>query len=229
MRIGIIGASGNIGSRILAEAVARGHDLVAYTRSGAATKGTPWRDLDIFDQEALRTVASSVDVVVSSYHPGSTARDPRDAIQRAISDPSVYSRAAANLLRALESRPATRVIVVGGAASLEMAPGVTADGDEARMRGILRSLGVPEDYVVAVNGHHDALNLLRQSNRRWTYVSPPAEIQAGTRTGRFRVGGDQLLTDAQGRSHISYEDLAVAIVDEIEDPRHIQRRFTVAY
>src|SRR6185437_11596570 len=108
-----------------------------------ATKGTPWRDLDIFDQEALRTVASSVDVVVSSYHPGSTARDPRDAIQRAISDPSVYSRAAANLLRALESRPATRVIVVGGAASLEMAPGVTADGDEARMRGILRSLGVP--------------------------------------------------------------------------------------
>src|SRR6185437_12373807 len=57
MRIGIIGASGNIGSRILAEAVARGHDLVAYTRSGAATKGTPWRDLDIFDQEALRTVA----------------------------------------------------------------------------------------------------------------------------------------------------------------------------
>jgi len=229
MRIGIIGASGNIGSRILVEAVARGHDVTAFTRSSAATRGAPWRDLDIFDLEALRAVAKSVDVLVSSYHPGSTARDPRDAIQRAISDPTVYPRAAANLLAALESRTATRVIVVGGAASLEIAPGMTADADEARMRGILRGLGIPEEYVVAVKGHHDALNLLRQSNRRWTYVSPSAEIQAGTRTGRFRVGGDQLLVDAEGRSRISYEDFAVAIIDEIEEPRHIQRRFTVGY
>lgn len=229
MRIGLIGASGNIGSRILAEAASRGHDVIAFTRSGAAKKGAPWRDLDIFDLEALRTVAKSVDAIVSSYHPGSTARDPRDAIQRAISDPGVYPRAAANLLKALESRPATRVIVVGGAASLEMAPGVTADDDDGRMRGILRSLGVPEEYVVAVKGHHEALNLLRQSNRKWTYASPPADIHAGTRTGRFRVGSDQLLVDAEGRSHISYEDFAVAILDEVEEARHVQRRFTVGY
>ena len=85
------------------------------------------------------------------------------------------------------------------------------------------------EYVVAVKGHHEALNLYRQSNRRWTYVSPSAEIHPGTRTGRFRVGGDQLLADAEGRSHISYEDFAVAILDEIEEPRHIQRRFTVGY
>jgi putative NADH-flavin reductase len=229
VRIGIIGASGNVGSRVLAEAVARGHDVVAFTRSGAAKKGPPWRDLDIFDLEGLQAVAKSVDVIVSSYHPGSTARDPRDAIQRAISDPSVYPRAATNLLKALESRPSTRLIVVGGAASLEMAPGVTADGDDGRMRGILKSLGVPEDYVVAVKGHHEALDLFRQSNRKWTYASPSADIHAGTRTGRFRVGGDQLLVDAEGRSHISYEDFAAAIVDEIEEPRHIQRRFTVGY
>jgi uncharacterized protein len=229
MRIGIIGASGNIGSRILTEAVARGHDVVAFTRSGAAKKGAQWRDLDIFDLDALRIVAKSVDVIVSSYHPGSTARDPRDAIQRAISDPSVYARAAANLLKALDSRPATRVLVVGGAASLEMAPGMTADDDDGRMRGILRSLGVPEEYVVAVKGHREALNLLRQSNRKWTYASPSADIHAGSRTGRFRVGGDQLLVDADGRSHISYEDFAVAILDETEEPRHIQRRFTAGY
>jgi putative NADH-flavin reductase len=229
MRIGIIGASGNIGSRVLAEAVARGHDVTAFTRSGAAAKGPRWRDLDVFDLDALRAVATSVDVIVSAYHPGSTARDPGDAIQRAISDPGVYPRAAANVLKALESRPATRAIVVGGAASLEMAPGVTVDDDEARMRGILRSLGVPDDYVVAVKGHREALELLRRSNRRWTYASPSAEIHAGTRTGRFRVGGDQLLTDAEGRSRISYEDFAVAILDEIEEPRHIQRRFTAGY
>ncbi len=229
MRIGIIGASGNIGSRIHAEAVARGHDVTAFTRSGAEKKGPPWRDLDIFDLEGLRAVVTSVDVIVSAYHPGSTARDPRDAIQRAISDPGVYPRAAANLLRALESRLATRLIVVGGAASLEIAPGVTADGDDARMRGILRSLDVPEDYVVAVRGHHEALNLFRQSNRKWTYVSPAADVHAGARTARYRQGGDQLLVDAEGRSRISYEDFAVAIVDEIEEPRHIQRRFTVGY
>jgi putative NADH-flavin reductase len=202
---------------------------VPLTRSGAAKKGAPWRDLDIFDLEALRTLAKSVDVIVSSYHPGSTVRDPHDAIQRAISDPTVYPRAAANLVKALESRTATRAIVVGGAASLEMAPGTTADDDDARMRGILKGLGVPEEYVVAVKGHHEELNLLRQSNRRWTYVSPSADIHAGTRTGRFRIGGDQLLVDAEGRSRISYEDFAVAILDEIEEPRHIQRRFTVGY
>ena len=229
MRIGIIGASGNIGSRVHAEAAARGHDVVAFTRSGAQKKGPRWRDLDIFDLEGLRAVVTSVDVIVSAYHPGSTARDPRDAIQRAISDPGVYARAAANLLKALESRLATRLIVVGGAASLEIAPGVTADGDDTRMRGILRSLGVPEDYVVAVRGHHEALDLFRQSNRKWTYASPAADIHAGARTGRYRQGGDQLLVDAEGRSRISYEDFAVAILDEIEEPRNVQRRFTVAY
>jgi putative NADH-flavin reductase len=229
VRIGIIGASGNIGSRILAEAVARGHESAAFTRSGAAARGAPWRDLDIFDLDALRDVAVSVDVIVSSFQPGNATRDIGDALRRSIDDPTLYPRAAANLLKALESRPATRVIVVGGAASLEIAPGQTTDDDDTRMREVLRALGVPEAYVVAVRGHHEALDLVRRSNRRWTYVSPSAEIHAGTRTGRFRVGGDQLLVDAGGRSHISYEDFAIAILDEIEEPRHIQRRFTVGY
>jgi putative NADH-flavin reductase len=133
------------------------------------------------------------------------------------------------LLKALESRLATRLIVVGGAANLEIAPGKTTDEDEARLREVLKSLGVPEDYVVAARGHRDALHALRISNRRWTYATPPAEIRPGERTGRFRVGGDQLLFDASGRSWISYEDFAVAILDEIEWPQHIQRRFTVGY
>ncbi|HEX2714698.1 MAG TPA: NAD(P)H-binding protein [Candidatus Acidoferrales bacterium] len=229
MRIGIIGASGNIGSRIFREAVDRGHEVVAFTRSGAAKKGTPWRDLDLFDLEALRKAVTSLDVLISSYQPGNATRDIVDAIQKSIADPTLYPRAAANLLKALESRPATRLIVVGGAANLEVAPGQTTDDDDAKLRQVLKSIGVPEDYVVVVKGHREALNLLRVSNRRWTYVSPSAEIRAGERTGRFRIGSDQLLVGVDGRSQISYEDFALAILDEIEEPRHIQRRFTVGY
>jgi uncharacterized protein len=229
MKIAIIGASGNIGSRIHAEATTRRHDVTAFTRSGAAAKGAMWRDLDVFDLDALGAVVTSVDVVVSAYHPGNSARDIGDALKRAIADPTAYSRVAQNLVRALERRIATRAIVVGGAANLEIAPGVTTDDDDDRLRQVFRSIGVPEAYAEAAKGHRDALNVLRLSNRRWTCASPSAEVYAGERTGRFRIGGDQLLIDDAGRSHISYEDFASAILDEIEEPRHVQRRFTAGY
>jgi putative NADH-flavin reductase len=233
MRIGIIGASGNIGSRVLEEARGRGHEVVAFTRHGAAGRavqeGVEWRDLDIFDVDGIALAIQRLDVLVSSYHPGNSAKDPVDAIGQAIADPSAYGRAATSLLRALESRPAVRLVVVGGAANLEIAPGKTTDQDEPMLREIFRSLGVPEEYAVAARGHREALHALRISNRRWTYATPSAEVRAGHRTGRFRIGGDQLLVDASGRSSISYEDFAVAILDEIEWPRHIQRRFTVGY
>ena len=233
MRIGIIGASGNIGSRVLAEARHRGHEVVAFTREGAAGRaaqtGVEWRDLEIFDVEGLTRAIQRLDVLVSSYQPGNAANDIGDTIRRSIADPTSYARAAKVLLKALESRPATRLIVVGGAASLEIAPGRTTDEDDQVLGDVLRGLGVPEAYAVAVRGHRAALDTLRVSNRHWTYASPSADIRAGERTGRFRVGGDQLLVDADGRSRISYEDFAVAILDEIELPRHVQRRFTVAY
>ena len=233
MKIGIVGASGNIGSRLLSEARTRGHEVVAFTRQGAAARaaqdGVEWRDLDVFDVEEVTRAVQRLDVLVSAYHPGNSAQDVIGAIGQAIADPSAYARAAKGMLKAMKSRPSTRLIVVGGAASLEIAPGRTTDDDEPTLRQILRGLGVPEEYAVAARGHRDALHALRISNRRWTYVSPSAEIRAGERTGRFRLGGDQLLFDASGRSSISYEDFAFAILDEIEWPRHIQRRFTVGY
>jgi uncharacterized protein len=234
MRIGLIGASGNIGSRVLAEALGRGHDVIAFTTQGAASRparpGVQWRELDIFDVDGLvRAILQRLDVLVSSYHPGNSANDAVDAIGQAIADPSVNDRAAKGLLKALDGRPATRLIVIGGAANLEIVPGRTMDEDEPRLREVLRSLGVPEEYVVAARGHRDAFHALRISNRRWTYATPSAETRTGERTGRFRIGGDQLLFDASGRSCISYEDFAAAILDEIEWPRHIQRRFTVGY
>ena len=233
MKIGIIGASGNIGSRVLEEAHRREHDAIAFTRQGAAGRpsqdGVQWRDLDIFDVERLTRAIQRLDVLVSTYHPGNTAKDAVNAIRQAITDPTAYARATRTMLKALESRPATRLIVVGGAANLEIAPGKTTDYDEPRLREVLRGLGVPEEYVVAARGHREALHALRVSNRRWTYATPSAEVIAGERTGRFRIGGDQLLFDAAGRSWISYEDFAFAILDEIEWPQHIQRRFTVGY
>jgi putative NADH-flavin reductase len=233
MRIGIIGAGGNIGGRVLAEARQRGHEVLAFTRRGAAGRPAQerveWRDLDIFDVEGAADAIRRLDVLVSSYQPGNAANDIGDVVQRSIADPTSYARAAKVLLKALESRPATRLIVVGGAASLEIAPGRTTDEDDQRLREVLQGLGVPEEYAVAVRGHRAALDMLRVSNRRWTYVSPSADIHAGERTGRFRVGDDQLLVDTEGRSRISYEDFAIAILDEIEWPRHIQRRFTVGY
>lgn len=229
MRIGVIGASGNVGSRVHAEAVARGHQVIAFTRNGAADKGEGWHDLNIFDAESLVAAVRTIDVLVSAYHPGNSTRDPADAIRRAIMDPTLFPRAATNVVKALEHRTATRALVVGGAANLEIAPGRTTDDDGAALRQIFRQLGIPEDYVVAARGHRDALNILRHSNRHWTCACPSAEIYAGARSGRFRIGGDQLLVDANGRSRISYEDFAVAILDEIEEPRFVQRRFTVGY
>ncbi len=189
MRIGIIGASGNIGSRVLTEARARGHEVVGFTRQGAGNRpaqaGVEWRDLDVFDVEGVTGAVQRLDVLVSAYHPGNSAKDVVAAIGQAIADPSAYARAAKVMLKSLESRPATRLIVVGGAASLEIAPGKTTDDDEPTLRQVLRGLGVPEEYVAAARGHRDALHALRISNRRWTYVSPSAEISAGERTGRF--------------------------------------------
>jgi hypothetical protein len=106
----------------------------AERRSGAAAKGAPWRDLDVFDLDALRAVVASVDFVVSAYHPGNSARDIGDALQRAIADPTVYARVAKNLVKALERRAATRAIVVGGAANRDIAPGLTTDDDDGYAR-----------------------------------------------------------------------------------------------
>lgn len=236
MRIGIIGATGNLGTRLIDELIPRGHDILAYTRQGASAQpprdAVQWRELDIFDEAGLkREIAArpALDVLVSAYQPGNAARDMADTLRRSIAEPENYARAAAVLVRALVARPATRLLVVGGAGSLEREPGHAFADDDVSLRTELRRIGLPEDYAASVRGHRDALHVYRMSNRRWTYLSPPADIRAGTRTGRFRVGNDQLLTNATGDSHISYEDLAVAISDEIEWPHHIQRRFTVAY
>jgi putative NADH-flavin reductase len=233
MDIGVIGATGNIGRRVLAEAVARRHRVTAFTRDASGFPEDPgavvWRTIDIFDIESLISGISGLDVVVSTYQPGNAARDFNDTVARSIQDPTVYVTAAKTLLRAMESHLRLRLIVVGGAGSLEIKPGLTRADSADDLRESMKLLGLPEGYASAVRGHRDALNVLRQSNRLWTYFSPAEEIHPGQRTGRFRLGGDQPVLDASGRSRISFEDAAVAIVDEAELPQHVQRRFTIGY
>ncbi|MFE9566044.1 NAD(P)-dependent oxidoreductase [Streptomyces sp. NPDC006487] len=233
MHIGVIGATGGIGSRVVAEAIDRGHHVTAFSRDAARIdenrKNVAWKSVDVLDAEGIAAVIPGLDVLISGFQPGNAARDIADTVARSIADPTVYATAARALLKALESHPRIRLIVIGGAGSLEIAPGVTrADSDEL-LHETLDAIGLPREYSAAVRGHRDALNVLRTSNRLWTYFSPAEDIAPGERTGRFRIGGDQPVLDADGRSHISMEDAAVALVDEAELPRFVQRRFTIGY
>ncbi|MBO8196560.1 NAD(P)H-binding protein [Streptomyces oryzae] len=235
MHIGVIGATGTIGSRVVTEALDRGHNVKAFSRDAAQARreerrdNITWTSVDVLDPKSIAGVLSGLDVLISGFQPGNAAKDFADTVRRSIANPTVYATAARALLKALESRPQTRLIVIGGAGSLEIEPGVVrADSDEL-LHAALDQLGLPREYAAAVRGHRDALAVLRTSNRLWTYFSPAEEIGPGERTGRFRIGGDQPVLDADGRSRISVEDAAIALIDEAELPRFVQRRFTIGY
>lgn len=229
----LIGATGSIGSRVVTEALDRGHHVTAFTRDATRVRddreNISWKNLDVLDAASIAAVIPGLDVLISGFQPGNGAKDIADTVARSIADPTVYATAARALLKALESHPRTRLIVIGGAGSLEIEPGlVRADSDEL-LHETLDRIGLPREYAAAVRGHRDALNVLRASNRLWTYFSPAEDIAPGERTGRFRTGGDQPVLDADGLSRISMEDAAVALLDEAELPRFVQRRFTIGY
>lgn len=227
MRIGVFGATGAIGGRIVVEAVERGHEVRAFTsdpdRFGPAVEGVDWQVADVLDPASVAAGLGGLDVVVSAINAGRGVPDT-------IANADVFPRAADAMIEALTSYPDLRVIVMGGAGSLEVAPGLTVVETEGFAEGLPEGLGVPVEYVKAVSAGVEALNRYRTSNRNWTYISPSAgRIEPGERTGRFRIGGDQLLVRADGTSDISLEDLAMAAVDEAETARHVKRRFTVGY
>ncbi|MEV7025698.1 NAD(P)H-binding protein [Kitasatospora sp. NPDC093558] len=233
MHIGVIGATGTIGSRVVDEALRRGHRVTAFSRDASGVddrrENLGRASVDVLDAASVAAVLPGLDVLISGFQPGNAAKDFADTVRRSIAEPTVYADAARALLKALESHPRTRLIVIGGAGSLEIEPGlVRADHDDL-IHASLEELGLPREYAAAVRGHRDALNVLRLSNRLWTYFSPAEQIAPGERTGRYRVGGDQPVLDADGLSRISVEDAAVALVDEAELPRFVQRRFTVGY
>jgi putative NADH-flavin reductase len=203
MKIAVIGASGNAGSRVTAELARRGHAVTAIARNPgrieAGDNVTPTRG-DLMDQAALTGLLAGHDVAISSVH--FLASDPL------------------KLIGAARDSKVGRYLVVGGAGSLEVAPGVR----------LVTTPGFPVAYKAEAEKGAAFLDLLRaEKELNWTFLSPSALFSAGERTGRFRLGTDQLLTASDGKSWISFEDFAVALADEIERPAHIRRRFTVGY
>jgi putative NADH-flavin reductase len=234
MHIGVIGATGTIGSRVISEALGRGHRVTAFSRDASHIKDSrdnlTWRSLDVLDAADIASALPGLDVLISGFGPGNAARDMMASLALSIADPTQYARAAKALLTALDSHPTVRLIVIGGAASLEVRPGLVWHDSGELIEGALDQLGLPREYLAAMRGHGEALNVYRTSNRLWTYFSPAVEIAPGERTGRFRISSDQQpVTDADGRSRISVEDAAVALIDEAELPRFVQRRFTIGY
>ncbi|GAC1553539.1 MAG: NAD(P)-dependent oxidoreductase [Collimonas sp.] len=202
MKIAIIGVTGRAGSRIAAEALRRGHSVtgIARSTSQAAPAGVDLRQGDATQPEQLAALIRGHDAVVSA------------AQFRVLQ--------AAPLLQAVKSAGVKRLLVVGGAASLAVAPGVI----------LLDSPDFPAEYKVeAVPGKQFLDDLRAESAVDWTFLSPPAMFAPGERTGKFRLGQDQLLADEKGQSQISMEDYAIALLDEIEQPKHLRQRFTVAY
>lgn len=209
MEIVLFGATGMIGSRVLQELVRRGHRITAVVRDPAKLaphENVIWSSGDIFDSAGVADASRGADAVVSAYGPGSEA-------------PELLVKAMVSLIQGVEASAVRRLLVVGGAGSLEVAPGVQ----------LVDTPDFPPAWKGIALAHRDALGLLRNSKLDWTSLSPAANIHPGERTGRFRVGADQLLTDDNGRSEISAEDFAIALADELERPTHIRRRFTVAW
>ena len=212
MNIGVIGATGRIGQRIVAEAVQRGHNVTAFTSSAAkipADQGkVAWKTADVLDANSVAAAMEGQDVLISSFMP------PMG------DDPQPIVTSAKVLLKAGENHPAVRVLMVGGAGSLEVAPGKT----------VIDSGVIPKEWIAIPIAHQEALGVLKKNSTvNWTYFSPAGEIKAGERTGKFRLGGDQLIVDEHGKSEISMEDYAVAMLDEAEKPRHPRKRFTIGY
>lgn len=214
MKIAIIGASGNIGSRITHEALSRGHEVTAIMRnpdkftmeneSLVVTKG------DVFNVNDTAAKIEDHDAVVLSYTPG---WGPGTAYQK-------YTEAAEAILAAAKIAGVKRVLCVGGAGSLYVAPGVQAvDTPE-----------FPEDWREGASALRDALEVYKKETElEWTFFSPAFMIGPGKRTGKYKLGTESPVFDEKGESTISYEDYAVAVLDELESPQHIRKRFTIGY
>lgn len=212
MNIVLIGATGYVGSKLLDEALARGHQVTAIVTKPeklAGRAGVTAVHADVLDQVALTARLRGHDAVVSAFS-GHAQADVYD----------YYVRGITAVIGATKAAGVPRLLVVGGAGSLEVAPGVQ----------LVDTPGFPAQWKGTAEGARQALNLLRdEAELDWAMLSPAAHLEPGTRTGQFRLGTDQLLVDAAGESRISLEDYAVAMIDELERPAHRRARFAVAY
>jgi putative NADH-flavin reductase len=202
-KIAIIGATGRAGSQLLEEALRRGHSVTAIARDTSKIDqraGVVTRDVDALDASALQAAIAGHDVVISAAH---FATLPASAVVGPVKKAGVK-----------------RLLVVGGAGSLLLPDGTR----------VIDSEGFPEAYKAEASAGAAFLGKLREEkDLDWTFLSPSAEFVEGERTGTLRLGQDDLLVSSEGRSWITFADYAIAMLDEVETPKHVRQRFTVGY
>lgn len=209
MKVVVYGATGNAGSEIVKELVARGHKVTGVARNIEKLKSQPAvtaKTDDLSNVGAIAEVIKGADVVVSAYQP------PADNTDKLIDVTRLQ-------IEAVKKAGVPRLLVVGGAGQLEVAPGVT----------LINSGHLPEAYLPIATSHEKAAAVLKASDINWTYISPAAFFVPGERTGKYRTGTNNLVTDEKGESRISFADYAIALVDEIEKPQHERALFSVGY
>jgi putative NADH-flavin reductase len=209
MNVTLFGATGNAGTRILKELLARGHQVTAIVREPAKLLSQPGLTVRKGDLSEVAQIAEAVrgtTAVVSAYGPG-------------LNSPGDLVGATERLVAGLEQAGVQRLLMVGGAGSLEVAPGVQ----------LIDSGYLPEEWKPLALAHRDALEILKASDLDWTSLCPAAYFEPGRRTGVFRLGKDNLVANEKGESRISMEDFAIAMVDELEKHAHPQKRFSVGY
>lgn len=203
MKVALIGATGKIGSKITAELLQRGHSVTAITRNpDTAPKLANLKAVkgDITDPASVAALVRGHDAVISS----------------APFNPG----SSAKVLEVVRASGVRRYIAVGGAGSLKAADG----------KLVMDNPQIPAEWLPTIKEGSELLKLLRADQQlEWTFFSPAVFIGPGERTGKFRLGGDEVVTAADGKSSISYDDYAIALVDELEHPKHVRRRFTIGY
>ena len=216
MKIALIGATGFVGTAVLAELIARGHAVTALSRNPSMLSTQPLlrvQALDAYDADAVASAVQGHDAVVSAFNPGWSAAELY----------ALFMKGSNAIVRGVEKAEVKRLLVVGGAGSLFVAPSVQLVDTPAFTEH------VPPNIVPGAKAARDALTALRENvTLAWTFLSPAAFLAPGERTGKYRLGGEELLMVGEKPAGISVSDLAVAIVDELEQPRHVRARFTVA-
>lgn len=207
MNIAIIGAAGKAGSRIAQEAVKRGHQVTAIVRhpDQLADSNLSFIQKDLF--ELTRGDLTAYDVVINAFSPLSGKED-------------LHVKAGRKLIELVTGISGTRLIIVGGAGSLFV--------DKDKKTRVIDTPEFPDIFKATASNQAKNLEDLQATNDlNWTFISPSATFALGKRTGHYKTGKDHLLLNGSGKSYVSYEDYAAAVIDEIEAPKHLKERFTV--
>lgn len=212
MKVAIIGATGFVGTALLKEAVARGHDVTALVSDPSkvpASERVLAVQANVLEQDALAGKLKGHGAVISAF----SGHAQTDVL-------GYYLKGIESIVSAVKQAGVQRLLLAGGAGTLEVAPGLQ----------LIDTPQFPAEWKGTAEGARQALNLLRQEqDLDWTVLAPSAHLEAGERTGQFRLGTDTLLVDAEGQSHVSLADYAAAMLDELEQHAHSRALFTVGY